>query len=181
MSEAQEKLNEVSAELMRTKTQSNALKDQVTRTVVRSPVNGLVQNLFVHTVGGVIRPGDNIVEIVPSDAALWVEVNIKPSDIAFIYPEQKAMVKISAYDFAIFGALTGKVVSISADTIVDPEGNKFYKVKIKTKMSELKGDRKIILMPGMTVSADIVIGKKSVMDYILKPILKTKQYMFSER
>jgi len=181
MSEAQEKLNELTAELLRLKSKSYALNDQVTRTVVRSPVNGYVQKLFVHTIGGVIKPGANIVEIVPSDATLWVEVNIKPSDIAFIYPTQKAMVKISAYDFAIFGSLEGEIVSISADTIKDSKENSFYKVKIKTKMSQFSNNRKIVLMPGMTVTADIITGKKSVMDYILKPILKTKQYMFSER
>ncbi len=131
--------------------------------------------------GGVIKPGDDIVEIVPSDATLWVEVNIKPSDIAFIYPSQEAMVKITAYDFAIFGSLQGRVVSISADTIKDSKGNRFYKVKIKTKMSNFSDSRKIVLMPGMTVNADIITGKKTIMDYILKPILKTKQYMFSER
>ena len=181
MSEAQEKLNELSAELLRIDTKSDALHDQVKRTVVVSPVNGLVQKLFVHTVGGVIGPGDDIIEIVPSEAALWVEVNVKPSDIAFIYPSQKAMIKITAYDFAIFGALKGEVVSISADTIKDSKENRFYKVKIKTKMNQFNDNRKIVLMPGMTVNADIITGKKTVMDYILKPILKTKQYMFSER
>jgi len=181
MSEAQEALNELTAELLQINTQSNALEDQVTRTVVLSPVNGHIQKLFVHTIGGVIKPGDDIVEIVPSDAALWVEVNIKPSDIAFIYPTQKAMIKITAYDFAIFGALKGEVISISADTIMDSKENRFYKVKIKTQMNQFSENRKIVLMPGMTVNADIITGKKSVMDYILKPILKTKQYMFSER
>ena len=181
MSEAQEKLNELSAELLRIDNKSDELHDQVERTVVVSPVNGHIQKLFVHTLGGVIKPGADIVEIVPSDAALWVEVNVKPSDIAFIYPSQKAMVKISAYDFAIFGALKGEVVSISADTIKDTKDNKFYKVKIKTDASQFSDSRKIVLMPGMTVNADIITGKKTVMDYILKPILKTKQYMFSER
>ncbi|WP_242689842.1 HlyD family type I secretion periplasmic adaptor subunit [Sulfurimonas aquatica] len=181
MSEAQEKLNELTSELLRIENKSDALQDQVKRTVVISPVNGHVQKLFVHTLGGVIKPGDDIVEIVPSDAALWVEVNVKPADIAFIYPSQEAMVKISAYDFAIFGALKGEVVSISADTIMDSKENRFYKVKIKTQVSQFSKERKIILMPGMTVNADIITGKKTVMDYILKPILKTKQYMFSER
>lgn len=180
-SEAQEKLNELSAELLRINNKSHELQDQVYRTDVISPVNGHIQKLFIHTIGGVIKPGADIVEIVPSDATLWVEVNIKPSDIAFIYPSQKAMIKITAYDFAIFGALTGEVVSISADTIMDSKENRYYKVKIKTQMSQFDGNRKIILMPGMTVNADIITGKKSIMDYILKPILKTKQYMFSER
>ncbi len=180
-SESQEKLNELTAELLRINNQSNELKDQVQRTDVLSPVNGHVQKLFVHTVGGVIKPGEDIIEIVPSDATLWVEVNVKPSDIAFIYPSQEATVKISAYDFAIFGALKGKVVNISADTIMDSKENRFYKVKIKTQMNQFSESRKIVLIPGMTVNADIITGKKTIMDYILKPILKTKQYMFSER
>lgn len=181
MSDSQQKLNDVMADLQRAQTASGEFEDQVDRTKVVSPVNGRIQKLYVHTVGGVIKPGDNLVEIVPTDAALWVEVNIKPSDIAFIYPTQKAIVKITAYDFAVFGALQGEVASISADTIKDEKGNRFYKVKIKTKMSQIENDRKIVLMPGMTVNADIITGRKSVMDYILKPILKTKQYMFSER
>lgn len=181
MSEAQEKLNTLSAELLQIKTKSDELQDQVQRTLVISPVNGHIQKLFVHTLGGVVKPGDDLVEVVPSDAALWVEVDVKPSDIAFIYLGQKAMVKITAYDFAIFGALEGEVVSISADTLTDAKDNRFYKVKIKTKISQFSNDRKIVLMPGMTVNADIITGKKTVMDYILKPILKTKQYMFSER
>jgi len=181
MSEAQEKLNELSSELLRLENKSDELYDQVKRTTVLSPVNGQIQKLFIHTVGGVIKPGQDIVEIVPSDTALWVEVNVKPSDIAFIYPSQIAMVKITAYDFAVFGALKGKVASISADTITDSKDNKFYKVKIKTEVEHLSNQRKIILMPGMTVNADIVTGKKTVMEYILKPILRTKQYMFSEQ
>lgn len=180
-SKAQEELNEFTSELLRIDTKAEELFDQVKRTDVVSPVNGYVQKLFVHTIGGVIKPGADIVEIVPSEATLWVEINVKPSDIAFIYPTQKAMVKITAYDFAIFGALEGKVVSISADTIKDTKENRFYKVKIKTKMSQYANNRKIVLMPGMTVNADIITGKKTIMDYILKPILKTKQYMFSER
>ncbi len=180
-SEAQEKLNELSAEILRLDTKSDALEDQVSRTVVTSPVNGHIQRLFVHTLGGVVKPGADLVEIVPSDALLWVEVNVKPSDIAFIYPTQKAMVKITAYDFAIFGALSGEVVSISADTILDSKENRFYKVKIKTRVNQFDEKRKIVLMAGMTVNADIITGEKSIMDYILKPILKTKQYMFSER
>ncbi len=181
MSEAQGKLNDTTSELLQIDTKAGELQDQVERTLVLSPVNGHVQKLFVHTIGGVVKPGDDLVEVVPSDAALWVEVNIKPSDIAFIYLGQKAMVKITAYDFAIFGALEGEVVSISADTITDAKDNRFYRVKIKTKINQFNDDRKIVLMPGMTVNADIITGKKSVMDYILKPILKTKQYMFSER
>jgi len=181
-SEAKVKMNEATAELRGLRANSTALEDQVSRTVVRSPMNGIVQKLFVHTVGGVIKPGQDIMEIVPSDQTLLVEVKIKPSDIAFIYFGQKAIVKFSAYDFAIYGGLDGEVVLISADTIKDEKDNVFYTVRIKTRQNYL-GDEKtpLRIIPGMTVSVDIITGQKSVLDYILKPILKTKQYTFTER
>jgi len=181
-SEAKVKLNEAIAELRTLKENSTALKDQVTRTVVRSPMNGVVQTLYVHTVGGVIKPGEDLVEIVPNDQNLLVEAKIKPSDIAFIYFGQKAIVKFSAYDFAIYGGLDGKVVLISADTQKNDKGEVFYTVRIQTDKNYLtRANERLKIIPGMTVSVDIITGKKSVMDYILKPILKTKQYTFSER
>jgi len=180
--EAKLQLNEAIAELRGILVNSTALKDQVTRTLVRSPMNGIVQKMFVHTVGGVIRPGADIVEVVPSDQTLLVEVKIKPSDIAFIYFNQKAIVKFSAYDFSIYGGLDGKVVLISADTIKDEKDNTFYTVRIKTNKNFLGSEKKPLkIIPGMTVNVDIITGQKSVLDYILKPILKTKQYTFSER
>ncbi len=181
-SDAKVKMNEAIAELRGLRATSTALEDQVSRTVVRSPMNGIVQKLFVHTVGGVIKPGEDIMEIVPSDQTLLVEVKIKPSDIAFIYFGQKAIVKFSAYDFAIYGGLDGEVVLISADTIKDEKDNVFYTVRIKTNQNYL-GDlnKPLKIIPGMTVSVDIITGQKSVLDYILKPILKTKQYTFTER
>jgi adhesin transport system membrane fusion protein len=181
-SDAKEKLNETIAQYQGLRANSTALEDQVFRTVVRSPMNGIVQNLFVHTIGGVIRPGENIMEIVPSDETLLVEVKIKPSDIAFIYYGQKAIVKFSAYDFSIYGGLDGEVVVISPDTIKDEKGNVFYTVRIKTDKNYLeRHGKKLKIIPGMTVSVDIITGQKSVLDYILKPILKTKQYTFTER
>jgi len=180
--DAKVKRNEAVTELRSLRENSTALKDQVTRTVVKSPMNGVVQKLFVHTVGGVLKPGEDIMEIVPSDQNLLVEVKIKPSDIAFIYYGQKAIVKFSAYDFAIYGGLDGKVVYISADTIKDEKENVFYRVQIKTDVNYLGDvDKKLKIIPGMTLNVDIITGQKSVLDYILKPILKTKQYTFSER
>lgn len=181
-SDAKIKRNEAVSELRSLREDSTALKDQVSRTVVKSPMNGVVQKLFVHTVGGVLKPGEDIMEIVPSDQNLLVEVKIKPADIAFIYYGQKAVVKFSAYDFSIYGGLDGKVVYISADTIKDEKDNVFYKVEIKTDVNYLGDvDKKLKIIPGMTVNVDIITGQKSVLDYILKPILKTKQYTFSER
>lgn len=181
-SEAKAEMNEAVAELRGFRASSSALEDQVTRTLVRSPMKGIVQTLYVHTVGGVIKPGADIVEVVPSDQTLLVEVKIKPSDIAFIFYGQKAVVKFSAYDFSIYGGLEGEVVLISADTITDQKENTFYTVRIKTTKNYLGSEAKPLkIIPGMTVNVDILTGKKSVMDYILKPILKTKQYSFTER
>ena len=180
--QAKKELNEVTAEAMRIKESSEALGDQMERTMVRSPIKGVIQKLYVHTVGGVIKPGDDLVEIVPTDAVLWLEVKIKPSDIAFIYPGQKAVVKVSAYDFAVYGSLDGEVVHISADTIKDKKENSFYTIHIKTNKNYLGSEKKPLkIIPGMVVNVDILTGKKSVMDYILKPILKAKQYTFTER
>jgi len=180
--QAKKELNEVTAEAMRIKKSSRALGDQMDRTTVRSPIKGVIQKLYVHTVGGVIKPGDDLVEIVPTDAVLWLEVKIKPSDIAFVYPGQKAIVKVSAYDFAIYGSLDGEVVHISADAVKDKKENSFYTIHIKTNKNYLGSKEKPLkIIPGMIVNVDILTGKKSVMDYILKPILKAKQYTFTER
>lgn len=181
-SDAKLKLNEATAEFRGYRANSTALEDQVTRTIVRAPMKGIVQKIYVHTVGGVIKPGENIIEVVPSDQRLLVEVKIKPSDIAFIYLGQKAIVKFSSYDFSIYGGLDGEVVLISADTTKDEKENVFYTVRIKTTKNFLGREKKPLkIIPGMTVNVDIITGQKSVLDYILKPILKTKQYTFSER
>jgi adhesin transport system membrane fusion protein len=181
-SDAKIKLNEALSELQTLKANSTAFQDQVYRTAVTSPMDGIVQKLFVHTIGGIIKPGADILEIVPSNQALLVEVKIKPADIAFIYFGQKSIVKFSAYDFSIYGGLTGEVVHISADTIKDKKENTFYTVRIKTDKNYIGSiQKKLKIIPGMTVSVDILTGKKSVLDYILKPILKTKQYSLSER
>ncbi len=178
---AKEELNDVLAKYKSTLNNDETLSDQVKRTAVRSPINAIVQKLFVHTIGGVIRPGDDLVELVPTDKSLLIEVKIKPSDIAFIYKGQKAKVKFSAYQFAIYGALDGVVQSISADSFKDEKEMTYFKVRIKTQKSYMERNGKHLkIIPGMTVSVDIITGKKTVLDYILKPILKTKQYSFSE-
>jgi adhesin transport system membrane fusion protein len=179
---AKKELNEVSAELSRLEAQQVAFNDQVERTMVKSPVDGIVQKLFINTVGGVIKPGDDLVEIVPTNEKLYLEVKIKPSDIAFLHPGAQAKVKVSAYDFAIHGGLIGKVVNISPDTITDSKENTFYLIHVETEKNYLgTKEHPLQIIPGMTVSVDIVTGQKTVMQYILKPILKSKQYVFSER
>lgn len=180
--DAKQKLNEVTAELSRLKTQQMEFSDQVERTVVRSPVDGIVQKLYVNTIGGVIKPGADLIEIVPTGKRLFLEVKIKPNDIAYLHPGAEAKVKVSAYDFALYGGLVGEVVNISPDTIVDEKGETFYLINIETKKNYLgTKEHPLKIIPGMVVSVDIITGKKTIMQYILKPILKSKQYVFSER
>jgi len=179
---AKKDLNEAVAELMRIDEDYEALDDQINRTLVRSPTNGIIEEISINTVGGVIKPGEKLIEIVPTDSSLWMEVKIKPSDIAFIYPGEKAVVKITAYDFAIYGSLDGEVVHIAADTTKDAKDNAFYLIHIRTDKNFLGSAKKPLkIIPGMMVNVDIMTGKKSVMDYILKPILKAKEYTFTER
>lgn len=156
--------------------------DRVTRTDVRSPVRGVVKHIMVNTIGGVIRPGESIMEVVPLDDTLLVEAEVKPSDIAFLHPGQKAKVKITAYDFSIYGGLDGTVENISADTIEDEKGESHYLVKVRTKENAITyRGQQLPIIPGMTASVDILTGRKSVLDYLLKPLLKAKQNALRER
>jgi adhesin transport system membrane fusion protein len=157
-------------------------EDRVTRTDVRSPVRGMVKQIIINTIGGVVRPGDPILEIVPLDDSLLFEVRIRPADIAFLYPGQRAMIKISAYDFSIYGGLEGVVEQISVDTIRDERGESYYKVKLRTHTNAIthRGS-KLPIIPGMTASVDILTGKKTVLEYLLKPILKASQNALRER
>ncbi|MCK4536610.1 MAG: HlyD family type I secretion periplasmic adaptor subunit [Desulfuromonadales bacterium] len=157
-------------------------EDRVTRTDVRSPVRGTVKQLMLTTVGGVVRPAESIMEIVPLDDTLLIEARIRPADIAFLHPGQKAVIKITAYDFSIFGGIDGFVEAISADTIEEDDGESFYKVKLRTNTNSMiyRGES-LPIIPGMTASIDILTGKKSVLAYLLKPILRMKQNALRER
>ncbi|MEA1914502.1 MAG: HlyD family type I secretion periplasmic adaptor subunit [Campylobacterota bacterium] len=180
--QSREKLNEFTVQLQRLQAQSSAISDQVDRTVVASPINGIVQTIFINTIGGVIKPGEPLVEIVPSDDTLSIEIKISPADIAFIYKGQNAKVQVSAYDFALFGSLDAKVTKISADSSANDKGERFYTVHLQASQNFLFKDYvRYKILPGMMVNAHIITGKKSIMDYILKPILKTKQYMFTQQ
>lgn len=180
--DAIEELNAVMAEIARLNFMQVAIEDRVTRTSVRSPVDGTVKQLLINTIGGVLKPGMDILEIVPVDKRIIVETKIKPSDIAFIYPGQKAVLKFTAYDFAIYGGLEGEVTHISADTITDEQGEEFYLVRIKSKDTYLgsEDDKKQIII-GMTAQVDIITGKKTVMQYLMKPILRAKNNALRER
>ncbi|MEK8033715.1 HlyD family type I secretion periplasmic adaptor subunit [Ideonella sp. DXS29W] len=158
---------------------SVALADKVDKAQVKSPVRGRVQRLLANTVGGVVQPGKDIVEIVPLDDALVLEARVLPKDIAFIHPGQAAMVKFTAYDFSIFGGLEAKVENISPDTVIDEKGNAFYVVRVKTVRPNF--DDKLPIMPGMTAEVDVLTGQKTVLSYLLKPVLKAKAYALRER
>jgi len=160
----------------------SAGEDRVTRTDIRSPVRGTIKQINLNTLGGVVRPGESILEIVPLDDTLLIEARVRPSDIAFLHPGQKAMVKITAYDFSIFGGLEGVLEAISADTIEEDNGESFYKVKLRTKKNAINYQGEDLpIIPGMTASIDILTGKKSILSYLLKPILRSKQNALRER
>lgn len=181
MNQAHEELNDVLAEISQIDQSNTALEDRVRRTAITSPVNGTIKQLLVNTIGGVVQPGSDIVEIVPDDDKLVLETKILPADIGFIYPGLKAKVKFTAYDFAIYGGLDGIVTRISADTITDEEGNSFYIARIQTDKNHLGNKAQpLFLLPGMTASVDIVVGKHTVLDYILKPIIKAKELALRE-
>lgn len=158
---------------------SLGLSDRVKQTEVRSPVRGTVKRLFYNTIGGVVLPGKEVVEIIPLDDSLLLEAKIMPQDIAFLYPGQKANVKFTAYDFVVYGGLDANVEHIGADTVMDENGNPFYVVRVRTFDVDLGEGKPII--PGMVASVDILTGKKTVMTYMLKPLLRAKQYALSER
>lgn len=177
--EARRELSEVLGKLNALNQGAVALADKVDKAQVKSPVRGRVQRLLANTVGGVLQPGKDIVEIVPLDDALVLEAKVQPRDIAFIHPNQPATVKFTAYDFSIYGGLDAKVENISPDTQVDEKGNAFYVVKVRTHQPNFGEDKPII--PGMTAEVDILTGKKTVLSYLLKPVLKAKAYALRER
>ncbi|MCK5663857.1 MAG: HlyD family type I secretion periplasmic adaptor subunit, partial [Thiotrichaceae bacterium] len=181
-SEAQEELNDVAAEIPRILESIDSLEDKVHRTHVRSPVNGTIQQLLINTINGVVQPGMDLIRIIPTDDALIVEAKMKPSDIAYLSPGLKAIVKITAYDFAIYGGLEAVVIHISADSITNEKDETFYLVRVKTLKNYLGETAGVLpIIPGMVTQVDILTGKKTVMDYLLKPILKTKQNALTER
>jgi adhesin transport system membrane fusion protein len=167
-----------------TEQQVPALQDRKSRTEIRSPVRGIVKDIRVSTDegSGVIRPGDAIMEIVPLDDQLVVEARIRPADIAFLHPGQEATVKITAYDFSIYGGLKGRLTDISADTITDDQGESFYRVKITTDETTInRNGEELPIIPGMVASVDILTGDKTVMEYLMKPLIKTLDQAMNER
>ena len=178
--------NEAGKELAETMAKLNSLAegnvglaDKVTRAVLRAPVRGTVKRLLINTVGGVVQPGKDVVEVVPLEDNLLLEARVQPRDIAFLRPGQKAMVKFTAYDFSIYGGLEGKLEHIGADSVVDEKGNAFYIVRVRTNQPSLGNNLPVI--PGMVAEVDIVTGEKSVLTYLLKPVLRARARAFTER
>lgn len=157
-------------------------KDKVQRTVLRAPVRGIINKFLVATIGAVVSPGESISEIVPLDDSLLIEARVRPQDVAFLYPGQAARVRVTAYDYTIYGDLTGKVERIGADTITNEDDETFYRVIIRTDKNELGSESKYLpIIPGMVVSASILTGNKTVFDYLLKPIIKAQSEALRER
>lgn len=182
-SAALDELNKAKGDIASLKSEIEGIKDRYQRTTIVSPVKGVVNEIYITTVGGVIKPGENLMDITPLDDTLLVEAKVRPSDIGFIHVGQDATVKITAYDYSIYGGLSGKVEYISSDTIKDEKKDEsFYEMRVRTQQNYLKGkDKLLYIMPGMTASVDILTGHKSVLDYILKPIIKARQSALRER
>ncbi|MDP2243901.1 HlyD family type I secretion periplasmic adaptor subunit [Pseudomonas sp.] len=181
-SDAFKELNDARTELKKITATSSAIQDRVSRTTVVSPVNGIIKQLKINTIGGVVQPGSDMLEIVPLEDNLLIEAKVRPQDVAFLHPGQKAMVKFSAYDYTIYGGLRANLELISADTITDEEGKSFYLIQLRTDKSHLGSDEHpLLIIPGMIATVDIITGEKSVMDYLLKPVLKARAEALRER
>lgn len=179
--DAQIELNKYLDQLAQISQTSGALEDRLERTQVKSPVNGTVKQIMLTTLGGVVQPGMELISIVPLEDSLLIETKVRPSDIARLYPGQKAMVKFTAYDFTIYGGLEAELVHISADSISHENDESFYLVRVKTYQNNLGSvDKPLPIIPGMVSEVDILTGKKTLLSYLLKPILKAKQVALSE-
>ena len=187
-SQADEDLAKSKADLAVLDENIKSAQDRVRRTDMKSPVHGIVNKLNVTTLGAVVQPGANIMDIVPLDDTLLVEGRIRPQDIAFIRPGQDAVVKISAYDSSVYGSLKGKVERISADTIVDEKERQpdkqetFYRVMVRTEKNHLGTEAKPLpIIPGMVTTVEILTGEKSVLDYLVKPARTLRDEALRER
>lgn len=172
-------LSEVLSKIASLSETSTGLADKIKYAEIRSPVRGTVQRVFTNTVGGVVQPGHEVIEMVPLDDQLLIEAKVSPKDIAFLHPGQEAIVKFTAYDFVIYGGLKGKVEHISPDTITDEKERTFYIVRVRTERAGFNPS--LPIMPGMMTQVDILTGKKTVLAYLLKPVLRAQQNAMTER
>ncbi len=177
-----DELNAARGDLSTLEASMIALQDRLDRTTIRSPVKGIVKQIRIPTVGGVVLPGQEIMSVIPIEKNLLVEAEVKPSQIGFIRIGETALVKVTAYDYSIYGGIEGTVKEISADTIKNQQGKSFYLVRIKTSKDYLRSpENPLYIIPGMTASVDILTGKRTVLDYLLTPIIKAKENALRER
>jgi adhesin transport system membrane fusion protein len=184
--DSQSELNKLEEELAGAKESLIQRKNLLDNTELRAPVNGTVKNVRVTTRGGVLRPGDELMQIVPVDDALIVEAKVKPSDVAFLKPDQDVVIKIDAYDYTIYGSLEGKLTYISADTLnedVKQGEQAYYRVQVKTESPRFnrRPNENLQLQPGMTATIEIKTGGNTVLKYLLKPVIKTLNESLGER
>jgi adhesin transport system membrane fusion protein len=175
--------SEVEAELAEIEKLLPAFQDRVARAEIRSPVRGIVNRVLATTIGGVASPGEALVEIVPIDDNLIIEANISPADIAFLHPGQPVKVKLTAYDFARYGSLSGSLTTIGADSIANPDtGETFYpvQVQVESRLYDASGEG-LDIVPGMVAQIDVLTGKRTILDYIIQPVVKMKETAFREK
>ena len=177
-----QRLSDAEAQLLRLGETQPILEDRLARTIVKAPVEGIVNRLLVNTTGGVVQPGEPLVEIVPIEDDLLIEVEISPKDIAYVLPDQRAIIKLTAFDFAKFGSLNGKVINVGADSIQKEDGSIWYICQIAVSGEGLTSlGKNIKILPGMVAQADIVGGEKTVLNYLLQPVTKVANEAFRER
>lgn len=181
-SEALAELNKTQADLNALQQSMPALADKLARTEIKAPMKGVVNRVFVSTVGGVVKPGEPIIEVVPADDELVVEALVRPQDIGFVKLGQSARVKVTAYDYSIFGAMDGTVVNVSADAVPNEKGEAFYQVRVETKTKAIEAlNKQLSIIPGMQCQVDIVTGSKTILQFLSKPIVGVKENAFRER
>ena len=182
LNEAQSNIFQIDAEIQATIETIPTLKDRLERTLVRASMNAVVNRLLVNTVGGVVQPGSPMLELVPIDDELVVEVEISPKDIAYVIPGQRASIKLTAFDFAKFGALDGEVTKISADSISKEDGSIWYLCQVSVPVDTMTTLGKTIqIQTGMVAQVDIISGEKTVLEYLLEPVTKIANEAFRER
>ena len=181
-SQALGELNNVQTEISSLKENLKTIGDRVDRREVKAPIDGIVNNIAVSTVGGVVEPAMRLVEIVPLDEELKIIAKIQPSDIAFIRPGQSAKVKVTAYDAQIYGALQAELTRIGATSATDQEGNVTFEVELRTQKNYLGTEESPLpITPGMVAQIEVITGKRSILDYLLKPVLRARDRAFTER
>ena len=180
--DAAERLREVELEIARQSELFERARNQVHRAEIVSPIDGVVQDMKINTIGGVVGPAEPIVEIVPSNERLVIEAQLSPMDIGHVSVGQPATVKITTYDFLTYGTLEGEIVNLSADTNTDPEGNHYFRMIVETESDRLLvGNESYPISPGMQAQVDIGLGQRSVLQYIVEPVLKLRTEAFRDR